>query len=115
MNRPAKLSLIEGGRSDRLLLQLRQAPQSFDEDEFDRLLDRFRNELSRAEAYDLTVERLRRMPCDSEIEKQAVIAAAMGDAVTLKRLTAILNRRNALGLKVISTEPPSPAVPPRCS
>lgn len=109
------LSVIEGSKNQRTYLRLLNAPQSFDDDEFDRLLELFRDRISRAEAYDLIVERLRRTPCNSEIEKQVVIAAATGDTATLKRLTAILERRNALGLKVISSELHVQATPPRSS
>lgn len=97
-----KLHVIEGGRSGRLLQILLQEPEALDEDAFDELLERFRDQISVAEAYELSVERLRRLPADSALEKQAVIAAASGDAATAARLRETIVRRNALRLKLIT-------------
>lgn len=100
---PKKLRVIEGSRSERLLQRLLREPASFDEDTFDELLERFRAEISPAAAYDLIVERLRRLPARSELEKQAVIAVATGDRATAARLRETIVRRNALGLRLVSS------------
>lgn len=103
MMTPKKLRVIEGGRSERLLQSLLREPEAFDEDTFDELLERFRAEISPAAAYDLIVERLRRLPARSELEKQAVIAVATGDTATAARLRETIVRRNALGLRLVSS------------
>ena len=97
------LILVEGGRAqrERLFQRLLAAPHSFDEAEFERLAESFADRLSRAELYDLTTERLRRLDCPDKLEQRAVLAAATGDLAEAARLTKVLERRNALQLRLI--------------
>lgn len=95
------LSVIEGRKNQRTYLRLLNAPQSFDCDEFDRLLELFRDRISRAEAYDLIVKRIA-LSEDKGLEQRLLLAIVTGDTVQAERLGKTLERRNALGLKVIS-------------
>ena len=114
VNQP-RLTLIQGDRdrAERDFRQLLEAPQSFDEDAFDDLFERFRNRLTIEQKLDLHAKRLRLTPCASEIEKKAVLAAIAGDFAEADRLGKILDRRNARGLKVISSRPPAQPTPVR--
>lgn len=100
---PPALRLIEGKRdeNERLLRRLRAAPEQFDDDVFDELLERFRARMNLDERILLTLRRLEKSPC-SEIEKRALFAAVRGDAAELRRLSALLDRRNERGFRVIS-------------
>lgn len=112
--RPHTLELIEGKslENERLFRQLQTAPEQFDEAVFDSLLDRFRPRMSLDERLCLIAGRLEATPCASEIEKRAVIAAALGDTPELERLAALLDRRNASGFRVVSADG-DPAAPAR--
>lgn len=98
------LQLVKGSRSEteRLFRQLRAMPEQFEEDTFDELIDRFRRRMTIDERILLIVRRLEATPCNSQIEKRAVLAAALGDTVELARLSALLDRRNAVELQIVS-------------
>ena len=97
------LILVEGGRTqrERQFQRLISEPHTFEHDEFERLIESFDDRLSRAEIYDLTTERLLRFEGGNTLEQRAVLAAATGDLAEARRLRKVLERRNALQLRVI--------------
>lgn len=115
MNSQTQLSVIAGGKTERLFRRLINTPQSFDDDEFERLVDLFKDRISRAEAYDLTVMRLQFGEDRNGLEQRALLAIATGNSVEADRLTKLLTRRNELGLQLIVPDCDDRSAPPRSS
>lgn len=102
---PRTLTLIEGKRSEteRLFLQMQAAPEQFDEDTFDELFERFGNRLSFDKRIDLLVRRVERGPRAHCLEERALLEAMVGDLDEARRLRLRLEKRNALGLRAITS------------
>jgi hypothetical protein len=106
--RPSSLFVIEGdkARIDELLYKLVTQPEFFDREEFEHLCDvAFKNRLSNAEVYDLRVTRLeKKKSVRSGLERNILLAIIYGDDEEHERLSAIIKRRNQLGLTVIHSD-----------
>lgn len=102
MRRP-KLTLIEGQRAEheRLFLRLRAAPESLSEAEFEHAMELFEDRICRAERVDLIVQRLALGPRAHCLEERCLLEIMVGDLSEARRLRARLERRDALGLRVI--------------
>ncbi|MBN2700941.1 MAG: hypothetical protein JXR29_05775 [Methylothermaceae bacterium] len=96
-----QLTTLPGSRKaqERKRALLFSRPESFSGEEFDRLCDEL--ELSLADVGDLIAKRVERLASD-RLERDLLIAFIEGRDSDAERLTAILERRNALGLRVIS-------------
>ena len=110
-----RLTLVKGARAqrERQFQRLISAPHSFDHAEFERLVESFRDRLSRAEIFDLTTERLQRIDLPDKLEQRALLAVVVGDHAEAERLKKVLERRNALQLRVVNSADDGQAVPPR--
>jgi hypothetical protein len=98
-------TLIEGGRDEleRRFQGLLEAPQRFDQDELEGLVDRFRDRLSLEDILALSARRLRDRPASAE--RNALLAIVEGHYDEAGRLLGVLARRNALELRVITGSP----------
>jgi hypothetical protein len=106
--RPIPLFAIEGdkARVDAVFYKLVTQPEFFGREEFEHLCDvTFKNRLSNAEVYDLRVTRLEKMKSvGSGLERNILLAIIYGDDEEHERLSAIIKRRNKLGLTVIHSD-----------
>ena len=93
-----KFSTIDGGR-DRVFQELRDHPERYPTEEFLSLCDRFRHRMSLDELFELNIRRSRNMRRKS-LDRKLLLAILEGRHDEAERLTAILKRRNALGLRV---------------
>ena len=101
--RKPPLTAIKGGKEEleRKKRLLFNQPWVFDLDEFDRLCELFK--LSYSEIEGLIGERIRKRAKDP-LERDALLAIIEGDHAKFERLNSILEKRNKLGITVISAD-----------
>ncbi|MGZ8256914.1 MAG: hypothetical protein ACXWTX_03990 [Gallionella sp.] len=101
----AHLTVIEGGKSsDEVLFQrLRKEPHHFAQEEFERTIELFRERLTIDDILDLIDRRVRNRDYASRLEQQTLLAIIEGRDGEVDRLFSILERRNKLSLKIISS------------
>ncbi len=81
-------------------------PEQYSSDEFEALIAWFRPRMSYELIEHLTIVRLKKCKCGSELERKAAIAVLEGRYEEFRRLEAIMKRRNALGLRVAGADNP---------
>lgn len=96
-------TVIPGGKADldRKKWLLFNQPWALDLDEFERLAKRCG--LSRAEEFDLLLERMR-YRARHNLEARYLLAVFEGRQAEAERLSKLLERRKALGLRVIESK-----------
>lgn len=99
------LTLIQGGKtvSDQAFRSLLESPQNFSQNEFEQLIDLYRDELGMAGILDLAAKRLRHRNYTDSLEQQALLAIIEGESEATHRLLDVISRRNARGFRVISS------------
>ncbi|MEO1767958.1 hypothetical protein [Thiobacter aerophilum] len=102
-SRKPSFTVVDGGKEEleRKKRLLFNQPWVFDHDEFDRLCELFK--LSYSEIEGLIAERIRKRAKDP-LEREALLAIINGDHAKFERLNSILEKRKALGIKVISAD-----------
>lgn len=99
--------VIEGGKeeNERLFRELLEAPHRFTLDEYEALVERFRDWLTFEQIMALFIRRLEKRRCKDKLEQRMLLAIIRGDYPALDRLTAIHEGREARGLAVVDGEP----------
>ena len=102
-HKPA-LSVLPGGRSDldndERFRQLLASPASFDQHEYEALIEAFRDRLTIDDILAFSARRIRERVGDA-LEKRTLLAIIEGRFDEVERLFAVIDRRNDLGLTVI--------------
>lgn len=98
------LTVIDGGKAalERKKWLLYNQPWALDLDEFDRVAKLC--DLTRAEEFDLMLERLRHR-AHGDIEARCLLAIFEGRKTESERLGRLLERRNTLGLRLVESTP----------
>lgn len=110
---PVSLAAVEGERAglERRFEELLKNPQDFDLEELERLVDTFRDRLSIDEILSLMARRVRRRQYADGLEQRVLLAIVEGRFDEVDRLFGVVERRDELGLRVISS--PGQATPAR--
>jgi hypothetical protein len=97
------LTVVNGGKEEleRKKRLLFNQPWVFDGDEFDQLCELFK--LSYSEIEGLIAERIRKLAKD-RLERDTLLAILDGDDAKFERLSSMLKKRKALGIKVVPAD-----------
>ena len=101
---PTNLSVIEGGgeEHEQLFQRLLSEPHTFEQAEFENLIDvTFRSRLKFEDIAAIIETRMRRRDYGDATETSALLAIMEGNHDEAAHLTDVLARRNSLRLKVI--------------
>lgn len=113
--RNTSVAVIDGGLAQRekRFRQLLSEPHTFEQAEFESLVDQFTERLSIDEIMALVARRVRARPYADTLDAQLLSAIIEGRTAEADRLSRQISRRNTLGLRVIETT--APGAPDRSS
>lgn len=100
-----KMTVIDGGldQRERRFRQLLAEPHTFEQAEFESLIDQFTDRLTIDEIMALVARRVSARQDADTLEPRLLVAITEGRLDEADRLSKQISRRNALGLRVIET------------
>ena len=101
------LNCLTGDRDD-LIRRLREKPYSFEQSEFERLIELYQSRLGFDEVMSIIAKRIRHRKNADQLESNALLAILEDRSDEFERLLNVLDRRNRLGFSLVSHEPESP-------
>lgn len=104
----ANLNVIDGGHDERerQFQRLLAEPHTFEQAEYESLVDSFSDRLTIDDTMALTAKRVSGRHYADRLESRLLVAIIEGQTDETERLSNAIQRRNALGLKVIETNAP---------
>jgi len=90
------------------LKRLRKEPHSFEQSEFERLIELYRSRLGFDEVMSIIARRIRHRKNADQLESNTLLAIMKGRSEEFERLLDVLDRRNRIGISLVSHEPETP-------
>ena len=105
-----RLKCLPGHRNEleNYVDRLQKDPHSFEQSEFERLIELCSSRLGFDEVMSIIAKRIRHRKNADQLESKALLAILEDRSDEFERLLNVLDRRNRLGFSLVSHEPESP-------